>query len=37
MKQWEQAQHQMVLRLGDAQWQTLRASLQATMALAQPV
>jgi DNA-binding MarR family transcriptional regulator len=32
---WEQAQHQVVERLGQGQWQALRASLQATMTLAQ--
>lgn len=34
---WEQAQHQVVTRLGQEQWHALRASLQATMTLAQPV
>jgi DNA-binding MarR family transcriptional regulator len=34
---WEQAQHQVVTRLGQEQWHTLRASLQATMTLAQSV
>ena len=34
---WEQAQHQVVERLGHEQWQALRASLQATMTLAQPL
>ena len=32
---WEQAQHQMVTRLGHEQWHALRASLKATMTLAQ--
>jgi DNA-binding MarR family transcriptional regulator len=32
---WEQAQHQVVTRLGHEQWHALRASLQATMTLAQ--
>jgi DNA-binding MarR family transcriptional regulator len=32
---WEQAQHQVVTRLGQVQWHALRASLQATMTLAQ--
>ena len=34
---WEQAQHQVITRLGAAQWNMLQASLQATMMLAQPV
>jgi len=34
---WEQAQHQVVTRLGQEQWHALRASLQATMTLAQSV
>ena len=34
---WEQAQHQVVTRLGVAQWHSLRDSLQATMTLAQSV
>ena len=34
---WEQAQHQVVTRLGHEQWHALRASLQATMTLAQSV
>ena len=34
---WEQAQHQVVTRLGHEQWHALRASLKATMTLAQPV
>ena len=34
---WEQAQHQVVTRLGQVQWHALRASLKATMTLAQPV
>ncbi len=34
---WEQAQHQVVMRLGQEQWHALRSSLQATMTLAQPV
>lgn len=34
---WEQAQHQVITRLGDAQWHTLQASLQAAMTLAQLV
>ena len=32
---WEQAQHQVVTRLGHEQWHALRASLKATMTLAQ--
>jgi DNA-binding MarR family transcriptional regulator len=32
---WEQAQHQVVTRLGHEQWHALRDSLQATMTLAQ--
>ena len=32
---WEQAQHQVVTRLGQEQWHALRASLKATMTLAQ--
>ena len=32
---WEHAQHQVVTRLGHEQWHALRASLQATMTLAQ--
>ena len=32
---WEQAQHQVVTYLGHKQWHALRASLQATMTLAQ--
>src|SRR6266851_10527677 len=32
---WEQAQHQVVTRLGHEQWHALRASLQATMTLTQ--
>jgi len=32
---WEQAQHQVVTRLGQEQWHALRASLIATMTLAQ--
>jgi len=32
---WEQAQHQVVTRLGHEQWHALQASLQATMTLAQ--
>ncbi len=34
---WEQAQHQMITRLGQEQWHMLQASLQATMTLAQLV
>jgi DNA-binding MarR family transcriptional regulator len=34
---WEQAQHQVVTRLGHEQWHALRDSLKATMTLAQPV
>src|SRR6266481_44296 len=34
---WEQAQHQVVMRLGQEQWHALRASLKATMTLAQSV
>src|SRR5213078_349079 len=34
---WEQAQHQVVTRLGQEQWHALRASLKATMTLAQSV
>ncbi len=34
---WERAQHQMVTRLGQEQWHALRASLKATMTLAQSV
>ena len=34
---WEQAQHQVVTRLGQEQWHALRDSLQATMTLAQSV
>lgn len=34
---WEQAQHQVITRLGQAQWHMLQSSLQATMTLAQPV
>lgn len=34
---WEQAQHQVITRLGPEQWHTLQASLQATMTLAQLV
>ena len=32
---WEQAQHQVVTRLGHEQWHALQASLKATMTLAQ--
>jgi DNA-binding MarR family transcriptional regulator len=32
---WEQAQHQVVTSLGEEQWHALRASLKATMMLAQ--
>ena len=32
---WEQAQHQVVTRLGQKQWHTLLAELKATMTLAQ--
>ena len=32
---WEQAQHQVVTRLGQEQWHALRDSLKATMTLAQ--
>jgi len=32
---WEQAQHQVVTRLGQDQWHALQASLKATMTLAQ--
>src|SRR5438874_8032803 len=34
---WEQAQHQVVTGLGQEQWHALRASLKATMTLAQSV
>ncbi len=34
---WQQAQHQVVTGLGHEQWQALRASLKATMTLAQSV
>jgi DNA-binding MarR family transcriptional regulator len=34
---WKQAQHQVVTRLGQEQWQALRASLKATATLAQSV
>src|SRR5690348_12161045 len=34
---WEQAQHQVITRLGEKQWQALRDSLKATMTLAQSV
>jgi DNA-binding MarR family transcriptional regulator len=34
---WEQAQQQVITRLGDTQWQALRDSLKATMTLAQLV
>jgi DNA-binding MarR family transcriptional regulator len=34
---WEQAQHQVITRLGQERWHALRASLQATMTLAQSV
>lgn len=34
---WEQAQHRVVEHLGHEQWHALRASLKATMTLAQPV
>jgi len=34
---WEQAQHQVVERLGHEQWHVLQASLQATMTLVQSV
>lgn len=33
---WQQAQHQMVTRLGQEQWQALLAELKATVTLAQP-
>lgn len=34
---WKQAQHQVITHLGQEQWHTLQASLQATMMLAQLV
>ena len=34
---WEQAQHQVITRLGEKQWQALQDSLQATMMPAQSV
>jgi DNA-binding MarR family transcriptional regulator len=33
---WQQAQHQMVTRLGQAQWQALLPELKAVVTLAQP-
>jgi DNA-binding MarR family transcriptional regulator len=33
---WEQAQNQVITRLGHKQWQALLAELKATVTLAQP-